>query len=223
MDIFGRTGIRAPKAMGLGGAEVTITGIKELDAKLKQLERTYGISISKACMTGMATPYKKAIRRSVNATSNSARLKRAARSTVNSRIKRLAAKQGYELKVGFGVGKQTKAKRGKASARAKLGKKGGGGRGVGISANNVHWIVFGTGKGSVLAGTTFKTPTSGIWRKSRATGEERKTKKGHPTGSTAAYFKGLIPVAIMQATPDALANGVIKAKVAAHKEALKGR
>lgn len=204
-------------------ATIHIDGLPELERKLEWMKKTFGIEIQKAALSGMATPLKSAARRAVNSATASRDAKRAAKATVGSSIKKISAAAGYQLKVGYGVGKQTKAKKTKAHVRAKLGAKGGGGRGVGISSQNIHWLVFGTGEGSVLAGTVFKTDRSKRFLRSRATGMGRHTEAGHPTGSTPAYFKGVLPAYIFKASPEALKRGAVRAKIALQKEAAKRR
>ena len=196
-----------------------IKGLKKLERKLRQLQKRGGGPISRAALNGMAQPMKTAIRRGVAGSSVSPRLKRAARETISSSVKKDKETREYGLKVGFGIGRQSKVRRTKAEARAGRG----GGRGVGISAVNIHWPVFGTGEGSVLAGKIFQTEGSKQERKSRATGKARRHKSGKSTGSTGAVLVGLIPVAIASSSPLAIRTGAAKAKVALRMEAKKRR
>lgn len=194
-----------------------IQGMKALERKLRQLEKRGSAPVSRATLNGMAQPMKTAIRRGVAGSNISPRLKRASRQTISSSVK--AYKGDHTLKVGFGVGKQSKARRTKATARAGQG----GGKGVGISSQNIHWLVFGTGEGSALAGTIFRSEGSKRLRASKATGKARRHKSGKSTGSTRAVLLGMIPVAIAGSIPAARRAGAQKAKIALRREAKKRR
>lgn len=190
--------------MGSLGA-VTISGAKDLERKLQRIASEGGSSVSRAAMSGAVVPLKKQIRTAVNAMrlpagktkkgkaklSNPTALKRAARQTIGSSVKKNPVSKTYGAKAGFGVGKPTKAKKAKASERAKAG------RGVGLSAANIHWATLGTKK--------------------------RRHQSGHPTGSMPAFLAGLVPQAAMAAKSAMLATAGERAKVALKKEALKRR
>ncbi|WP_455387492.1 hypothetical protein [Petrachloros mirabilis] len=193
-----------------------IEGLEQLKHKLNALETLGSQRIALAAARGMVTPIKGAIRRGVNSATAPPAVKRAARMTIGSTVKKNL--NGYGMKAGFGVGKQSKAKRPAATTRAK-GKK----TGLGISSRNIHWLVFGTGEGSVLAGTRFKTAGSDTVRKSKAKGRGRETKKGKGTGSTSAYFKGVLPAQIVLAIPQATERAALKAAIQLQNEASKGR
>lgn len=121
---------------------VGLRGLQELQQALATIKNVAGKKAAKAGINAGLVPLVSAMRAAVNATNASPEMKRAARKTL---AKRLQRKGGETIgKAGFGVGKQTAAKTGKASARAALGRKGGGRGGVGISAANVHWPIFGT-------------------------------------------------------------------------------
>ena len=168
-----------------------IQGLKALERKLQHLA-THGSSrISRAAVTGAAQPLRKAIRRQVNASSASPAMKRAARRTIGSSVKKRGG--DYVLKVGLGVGRQSKAKKIAASERADQG------GGVGISATNIHWPVLGT--------------------KNR----RRKSPPGKSTGSTPAVFQGVVEIAVVGAIPAAMRKAGEKARIALIKEAQKRR
>ncbi len=129
-----------------------VTGDKELDRKLatlanKTAKRAMGAGI-KAELTVLGV----ALKAAVNASDAPPAVKREARKTIHERFlkggtNRLGRTTQRVAKVGFGVGKQTKAKKravetkaAKREAKVKAGKK----KGVGISSANVHWFVLGT-------------------------------------------------------------------------------
>jgi hypothetical protein len=114
----------------------TLQGTRKLQRTLERLASTGSKRVARAGISGMAQPLKSSLRRTINGLPISARLKRAARLTIGSTVKRSGS--SYELKVGLGVGKQSKSRKEKASARADAG------GGVGISATNIHWPTLGT-------------------------------------------------------------------------------
>ena len=192
---------------------IRIDGERALKRTLDTIVKDGTPRIQRASLTGAMVPLKKQIRMQITGTSISPRLKRAAKATVGSSVKR---KRGiYTAKAGLGVGKPTKAKSAKASARA------GSGRGVGISANNIHWVVFGTGVGSTLAGSSFMTDTGKVT--SRATGRGRQTKSGKSTGSTPPYLLGLVSRAAMISSPAMVQESAKRASKALIKEAHKAK
>lgn len=195
-------------------AEV-IQGMKAMERKLNQLRTQAAPKAASAGMRAMAVPLKKALRQQVNGVSMSPQLKKVSRASVGSSVKKL--QDGYRLKVGFGVGKRTKAKKAKTANRSRSSRPG-----VGISSANIHWLVFGTGKMSQLAGTTFRIG-SGKARASRATGGSRERKSGASTGSTFPYLAGLLKVAIITGTPGAVLAAANKVKTILQKEARKRR
>lgn len=172
---------------------VQVIGAKELERKLNALASQGGKSVARATMTGAVGPLKKSIRRQVNAATASQAMKRAARLTIGSKVKKQPS-GSYGAKAGFGVGKPTKAKRRKAKERSAQGKAGER-KGVGLSSQNIHWFVLGTG--------------------------ERHTKSGKPTGRIKPELKGLIPVAAMAAKGEMVSEAARRAAVALKKEALK--
>jgi hypothetical protein len=115
-----------------------IEGLRQLERKLDRLAKTGSKKVARAAMTGAVAPIRKAIRQQVNGATASAGLKRSARKTIGSKVKKQPGGE-YGAKVGFGVGKPTKKKRAAATARAGSSKSG-----VGVSAANIHWFVLGT-------------------------------------------------------------------------------
>lgn len=192
---------------------VAIEGLEELNRKLNKLATVYSIDLSRKALAAMAQPLKSAIRKQVNNVAMSAGMKRDVRTTIGSTLKK--DKGTYLLRVGLGVGKETKA-------RAAQRKRRGGKPGVGISKQNVHWVVFGTGRQSQLAGTTF-TIQGGKKRESRATGGAREKESGASTGSTYPYLAGMLPVAIHSGTPGAVLRAGQKLQIELRKYALRGR
>ncbi len=186
----------------------TVRGLKRLQRKLKRLERKDSVAVSRAAMVGMSAPLRTAIRKETDATAittsgvHARRLKKAAKATVGSSVKRDKDTGELTLKVGYGVGKQSALRKTKATARA-----GGGDAGVGISAANIHWLVLGTGKHS------------------EKTGQERvrTSMAGASTGSTEQFFDGVIPKAVTAGTRAALRKGAKKARIALRKVAKKRR
>ncbi len=182
-------------------AEV-IQGMAALERKMNQLQKQGSLKVARAAMAGMAKPLRGAIRRGVNGTQASTRMKSAVRKTIGSSVKKLRVGNGYTMKVGIGVGRSTKAKKIQASKRA-LGSLSG--KGVGISQTNVHWAVLGTGAHS------------------QKTRQERRRKTGASTGSTKDYFRNVVPRAIVAGTDPALKESALKARKVLQKEARKRR
>lgn len=184
-----------------------IIGLKALDRKLRSLEKQGTVRVSRATMVGMAAPLRSSIRKETDATAITGRgldargLKKAAKATVGSSIKRDKDTGELALKVGYGVGKQSKLRKTKATARAA-----GGDAGVGISAANVHWIVLGTGKHS-----------------EKTSSERTKKGTGGSTGSTEQFFDGVIPKAVTAGSQAALRKAADKARIALRKVAKKRR
>ena len=191
---------------------LTILDFDKVNRKLQRLANRGSSKIARAGMVGMATPLKKSLRGMVNGSSLGTGMKRAARETIGSSVKMIG--RDYGLKVGFGVGKQSKARVAKTTARI-----GGSRPGVGISANNIHWVVFGTGTQSQLAGTTFASAGGTRTRKSRATGKSRRKKSGASTGNTPPSLVGMLPIAILSGMPGAVRIAASKMKLVLKKQA----
>lgn len=111
------------------------------------------------------TPMAQAVRAAVSAAPLSDELKAAARKSVGKRM--VKGTDPPEGKIGFGVGKQTARKKEQIHTRTQRGPGGSGEkRGVGVSANNIHWFVLGT--------------------------QDRTTTAGHPTGKIAGLLSGIV-------------------------------
>ncbi len=143
-----------------------LQGDKELIRKLNDLGSKGAKKATRAGIRAAMTPVAKAARAAVNAAPGSPELKRAARKAIGNRF---AARTGT-AKVGFGVGKASRAKRSAAKQRAIAGASGER-KGVGVSAANIHWFVLGT--------------------------QERRTSK-RATGRIESVLANVIPNATMQ-------------------------
>ena len=211
-----------PQIMGIvhrftGGIWKPLEGSDALKAKLFRLASERSTKQMKLVgLRGMQIPLKKGLRKEVNTmtdpggrTSKTGKalkltsLKRAARKTVGSSVKKVwgGGKGDYQLKVGYGVGTRTKGKMAKATARA-----GSKRRGVGISAQNIHWVILGTGKYS---------------KKTRSAREKKKT--GASTGSTAPMMIGMVKAAIRSMGREAVRESGRRLKLFLSKEARKRR
>lgn len=183
-------------------ANMQISGMRELEANLRRITKDGPPQISRAAMQGAAVPLKKSIRGAINGSPASGRMKRAARATIGSSVKKNADKT-YGMKAGLGVGKRTKARQAKATARHgeyKNKQK----KGVGIGARNIHWATLGT--------------------------KERFLKKqggflaaGSSTGAMPIILAGYVPKAAGAAKAAMLVYAAYRAKIATDKLARKGR
>lgn len=183
---------------GGGVMAESIRGLNKMNRWLKRLADSAPRKISKAAMSGAATPAKRAIRVVVQSSSISSQLKKAARQTISHRIGVDKNTKEFGLKVGFSLGKRKGTKRSeKAAARHLAGK--GKGIGVGISASNVHWMALGTNE-----------------RVQATTG--RKTGRIMP-----APLGGMIETAIINASGEMLNAAGHRAAVALKREAKKRR
>jgi hypothetical protein len=106
----------------------TITGDKALDRKLKRLATSGQKRIARAALGKALTVLARGIRNAVDPKQKSAK------KTVGTKNKKNKKTGVHEAKVGFGVGKKTKSKKQRDP------KKGG----VGISKENIHWLILGT-------------------------------------------------------------------------------
>jgi hypothetical protein len=127
----------------------SITGDKALDRKLKRLATSGQRKILRSALGKGLTVLGRGIRNAIDPDQKSAK------KTVGSRNKKNKKTGLHEAKVGLGVGKHSKSKKQRDSNRP----------GVGISKNNIHWLVLGTkerkrekGKG----GSTGRMPPVGI-------------------------------------------------------------
>ena len=183
-------------------ANVQIFGVGELETKLRRITANGPPEISRAAMQGAAVPLKRSIRSAINGSPASGRMKRAARQTIGSSVKKQASKN-YGMKAGLGVGKPSKAKRAKATARHEA-YKSKAQKGVGIGARNIHWATLGT--------------------------KERFLKKqggflpaGSSTGAMPVILAGYVPKAVGAAKAAMLQYAANRARIAVEKLALKGR
>lgn len=107
---------------------MNLTGDKELDRKLKRLADKSQKKIVRAIDGAMMTVLLRGVRNAVPPKQKSA--KKALGRKLNKKNKK---KNITETKFGFGVGKRTKSKTQRGSKP-----------GVGISKENVHWLILGT-------------------------------------------------------------------------------
>lgn len=108
--------------------DATITGDKAIDRKLKRLATSGQKRVARAALGKALTVLARGIRNAIDPTQKSAK------KTVGTKNKKNKKTGIHEAKVGLGVGKKTKSKKQRDP------KKGG----VGISKENIHWLVLGT-------------------------------------------------------------------------------
>lgn len=106
----------------------SVTGSKDLDRIFKHLATSGQKKIGRSILNGMLTEISRGVRNAVPPKLQS--VKRTI-GRVNKKNKR---KNVHEAKVGFGVGKQRKSKKQRDPKKP----------GVGISKQNVHWLILGT-------------------------------------------------------------------------------
>lgn len=173
---------------------MALQGVRELVDQITLMEGAISTKAAKAGVNAALAVLVKSIKSGVNASGMSLDEKAAARATVNKRLKK---KEGDETggKAGFGVGKQSAAKKRKATARRGRGQGGTGEeRGVGISSANVHWLM----------GT-----------------QDRTTQSGHATGKMPDVLSGIIATAAEDCTDEMLAAAAAKIRQVLAKEAAK--
>jgi ElaB/YqjD/DUF883 family membrane-anchored ribosome-binding protein len=171
-----------------------VIALKGLDELVRTLNQIGDSGVKKAAKAGINAglgALAKECRSAINSSSASPEMKAAARKTIGKRLKKLAGE--YVGKVGFAVGKSSKAKVTKAKARA--GDKSQ--TGVGISAANIHWPVLGT--------------------------RERRTNKGYSRGKMPADLKGVIERAVSTAGPAMFEAARAKISTVLAAEAAKAR
>jgi len=116
------------------GQASRVTGIAEIDARLKLLAGKSARSIARASTNAGMTAFAKVVRAQVSAESGiSAKLKRALKRTVGKRFKRRHREDAMAAKVGLGVGKRNQPVR-----------SGDNKGGIGLAKDNVHWFALGT-------------------------------------------------------------------------------
>jgi hypothetical protein len=171
-----------------------LRGAKAMLETLAEIGKEGSKKAAKAGVNAGLAVLAKEIRTRVNGLQISGNLKAAIRKTVSKRLKK---KEGdaYSGKAGFGIGKQSKAKKGAAAGRSYLGKIGTM-RGRGISANNIHWAM----------GT-----------------RQRTTKSGHRTGAMPDYVRGVIAQAAESAGPAMLEAAAQKVTQVLASEAAKAK
>jgi hypothetical protein len=169
-----------------------------LERKLAHLEKRAARRVAAKGIRAGLTVVGKAMRSAINASDASPELKREARKTIGQRFQRkVAGGLGPQAKVGFSVAKRTKQIAKARAARTKRVEAGkSGGRGVGISAKNIHWFVLGT--------------------------DEREHKSGHSTGKIDGVFGDVTRQALATSQGAALAAARAKMSAEIKKEALKG-
>lgn len=120
---------------------VTITGVKELDAKLERMKQSVQTKVIKKAMTAGTKEVAKAIKRALPSSW------KGAKKTIGQRVNRPGKgtfKGMMFAKAGAGVG-MNKKRRGKMADKSK--EKGRGDRaGVGIGVSNIMWFLEGTNK-----------------------------------------------------------------------------
>lgn len=151
----------------------TLQGFDAMVRRLDTLKDKSTVKLGKAGVNAGLGALAKSLRAAVNAAPVSSDMKKAARATISKRLKK---KEGQPTsgKAGFAVGKRSKAKKEKAIGRSYAGSLGTA-RGVGISASNVHWPVFGT--------------------------QDRRTASGRATGKMPSLLGGLVKQASATAGP----------------------
>ncbi|WP_010586411.1 hypothetical protein [Schlesneria paludicola] len=119
-----------------------LTGIASIDRKLASLATRESNKVARSAVNAGLADLAKSIRREIDSEPISPALKKALKATVGKRLETKTKSQfGAMAKAGFGVGKNTRARAARAAKR-KAGR--GARKGVGISANNVHWFALGT-------------------------------------------------------------------------------
>lgn len=179
----GRSGFggSTEKWVKMATAQKTVIGQKALERTLRRLATTASDKAITAGVRASMVSIAKAMRAAVNSTSASSELKREARKSIGSRFAKpkMGNRRGIkEAKVGFSVGKSGKAIKRAGAARGKriaAGKSGS--KGVGVSAQNIHWFVLGTKKRFLKKGSA------------------RGPKAGHPTGVIRNVFGGVTRLA----------------------------
>lgn len=186
--------------------------LKGLDKMLKRLDELKTVSAKRAATAAVkgALPVLAAdVRKRATQAPASTAVKREARKTVRWRLIKMGeALRGARAlasvgKVGFGVGKQSAAKKAKASARAKSG------HGVGLSQGTVHWFVLGT--------------------EERYSATQRSSSRGnsaralHHTGRIEAVLKKCIPAAMRGSSRRAMEAARKKSAVVLRREAARLR
>lgn len=109
-------------------ADVTITGDKAIDRKLKRLAGSGQRRVARSGIGKGMTVLSRGIRNAIPPKYKSAK------KAIGRRNKKNKKTHQHEAVVGLGVGKQRKSKKQRDPKKP----------GVGISKANIHWLVFGT-------------------------------------------------------------------------------
>ena len=171
-------------------------GLKGLDRLQRTLTAIGDKASRKAAKAGVnagMTVLTRHIRKWVNASPGSPRVKKAARTTIGKSFK-FGPRGVPQAKGGFGVGRQSKGRKEKATLRAADKTK----KGVGISASDIHWFVLGTKK-------------------------REQTTTGRSTGKVSPVLKGIIPAAVQTAGGPMLTAAANKVRQVLAAEAAKLR
>jgi hypothetical protein len=173
-----------------------VQNLQEMMDTLREIKEMFPKKAAKAGVNAGLAELTKEMRRRVNSMPISAELKSALRKTIAKRLKK-KERDDYTGKAGFGVGRGSKKKRMDARARHLLGQGNAGIiAGVGISANNVHWLM----------GT-----------------QERQTITGHRTGAMPDVIRGVIKEAAASAAPSMLNAAAQKVTQVLAAEAAKAK
>ena len=175
----------------------TLLGSKALSRKLDRLATSGSKRAIEAGIRAGMQPIARAMRAAINGTSEaSPELKREARKTIGARFGKTRAINVRHAKVGFSVGKRKAHIQRAVKARSKRIEAGkSGGRGVGISAANIHWFVLGT--------------------------KERHHDSGHRTGKVESAFRGVTRQAMASSAGASLAAARKKISQVIEREAQK--
>ena len=128
-------------------ADRIITGIEQVDRKLLLLATKDANRIARSGLNAGLTSLARTIRREIDAEPISRELKKALKLTVGKRLENNSRRFDVGAKAGFGVGKNTRAKKAQIAKR-KLKRGTAQRKGVGISSANVHWFALGTARRS---------------------------------------------------------------------------
>lgn len=198
--------------MGFIGPRGDWVETRQLQRNLQRIANGLPKKVMRPAVGAAMKPLKKSIRQQVNASQASTAVKREARKTIGYRYAKDKGGQP-QAKAGFGVGKPTKRKKMKAHERNVYGQGGAGlARGVGLSAANVHWFVFGT-KPRRLQNRAIIPPDE--------FGDFRTLLPGASTGAIPAYFRGAIVRAVSGATREVAQAMALRVRELLSKEARK--
>jgi len=175
-------------------ARGTIEGAEELARKFARLGGPIGRRAMRAALNAALTVVARYARARVNATpAVKAELKAQARRLIGKRFKKQSsgvAKGQVMAKTGFSVGSASKKEQGWKGMK-----------GVGISAQNIHWFVLGTDERR-------------LWH-----GSARGPKALHPTGRIRPLLSGIMQDALAMSQTSALAAARTKISQILSKEA----